>query len=106
MEILDLINLYGFPMVSAVGMAVFIYHVWMWVTKEIRPVITQANSTLISLINRIRMLDNDLIRLNQKVKTALELFRKSNDQGIVNTDVDMNISETIKKKQSSRRDII
>jgi hypothetical protein len=28
---------------------------------------------LVALINRIRMLDNDLIRLNQKVNTVLHL---------------------------------
>jgi hypothetical protein len=47
------------------------------VTTEIKPVIGQANGTLIALIDRIRMLDNDLIRLNQKVETVMELRGKT-----------------------------
>ena len=75
--IADLINKYGFPIVSAAGMGYFIYFVWKWVTTVIKPVIGQANGTLIALIDRIRMLDNDLIRLNQKVETVLQLRGKT-----------------------------
>jgi hypothetical protein len=50
-----------------------IWYIWNWVTKEIKPVIGQANDTLLELIDRVRMLDNDLIRLNQKVETVMEL---------------------------------
>ena len=76
-SIAELINKYGFPIVAAAGMGYFIYYVWTWVTTEIKPVIGQANGTLIALIDRIRMLDNDLIRLNQKVETVMELRGKS-----------------------------
>ena len=44
--------------------------------KEVKPVISEANTVLIALIDRIRMLDNDLIRLNQKVNTVLHLRGK------------------------------
>ena len=57
-------------------MGYLIYYVWEWATKEIKPVLSEANSTLIALIDRIRMLDNDLIRLNQKVNTVLHLRGK------------------------------
>jgi hypothetical protein len=77
MDIAEMINKYGFPIVAAGGMGYFIYYVWTWVTTEIKPVIGQANGTLIALIDRIRMLDNDLIRLNQKVETVMELRGKS-----------------------------
>jgi hypothetical protein len=73
----DMVSKYGFPIIAAAGMGGFIYYVWTWVTTEIKPVIGQANGTLIALIDRIRMLDNDLIRLNQKVETVLELRGKS-----------------------------
>ena len=72
-NIANLINQYGFPIVAAVGMGYFIYYVWKWVTTEIKPVLSQANGTLIGLIDRIRMLDNDLIRLNQKLTVTLQL---------------------------------
>jgi hypothetical protein len=75
-EIVDLVNKYGFPIVMAVGMGYIIKYVWEWSTKEVKPVISEANSVLIALIDRIRMLDNDLIRLNQKVNTVLHLRGK------------------------------
>ena len=73
MDIAELINRYGFPIVAAAGMGYFIYFVWVWATKEVKPVLSEANTTLIALIDRIRMLDNDLIRLNQKVNIVLML---------------------------------
>lgn len=76
-ELVNIVNKYGFPIVAAAGMGYFVYFVWVWVTTEIKPVIGQANGTLIALIDRIRMLDNDLIRLNQKVETVMELRGKS-----------------------------
>jgi hypothetical protein len=75
--IADAISKYGFPIVMAIGMGAIIHMVWEWATKEIKPVITDANTVLIALIDRIRMLDNDLIRLNQKVNTVLHLRGKT-----------------------------
>jgi hypothetical protein len=77
-EIVQLINKYGFPIVAAGGMGYFVYYVWKWVTTEIKPVTTEANNVLIALIDRIRMLDNDLIRLNQKVNVILSLREQGN----------------------------
>ncbi len=76
-EIADLVNKYGFPIVAAGGMGYFVFYVWKWATTEVKPVLSEANSTLIALIDRIRMLDNDLIRLNQKVNTVLHLRGKT-----------------------------
>ncbi len=77
MDIAELISKYGFPIVAAFGLMGLLWYVWNWVTKEIKPVISEANSTLVELVDRIRMLDNDLIRLNQKVETYLDLKVKS-----------------------------
>jgi hypothetical protein len=77
MDVVLLINKYGFPIVMAVGMGYIIKYVWEWATKEVKPVINDANGVLIALIDRIRMLDNDLIRLNQKVNTVLHLRGKT-----------------------------
>jgi hypothetical protein len=57
-------------------MGYLIFYVWTWATKEIKPVLSEASGTLIALIDRIRMLDNDLIRLTQKVNTTLHLRGK------------------------------
>jgi len=71
-EIVQLINKYGFPIVAACGMGYFIYYVWKWVTTEIKPVLGKALGTLIALIDRVRMLDNDMIRLTTKLNVILE----------------------------------
>ena len=76
MDVAELVNKYGFPVVAAGGMGYLIFYVWEWATKEIKPVISDANTVLIALIDRIRMLDNDLIRLNQKVNTVLTIRGK------------------------------
>lgn len=76
MDVVMLVNKYGFPIVMAVGMGYIIRYVWEWSTKEVKPVLSEANTVLIALIDRIRMLDNDLIRLTQKVNTVLHLRGK------------------------------
>lgn len=76
MDVVTLINKYGFPIVAAGGMGYLIFYVWKWATQEIKPVLSEANATLIALIDRIRVLDNDLIRLQQKVNTTLHLRGK------------------------------
>jgi len=76
MDVVELVNKYGFPIVMAVGLGFIIKYVWTWATTEVKPVISDANTVLIALIDRIRMLDNDLIRLNQKVNTVLHLRGK------------------------------
>lgn len=80
MDAVELINKYGFPIVAAGGMGYIIYYIWLWATKEVKPVLSNANTVLIALIDRIRMLDNDLIRLNQKVDVVLHLRGKTIEQ--------------------------
>jgi len=62
----------GFPIVAALGMGYFIYFIWKWVTETIDPIIGQTMGTLIKLVDRIRMLDNDMIRMNMKLSMVLE----------------------------------
>lgn len=77
-ELVEAINQYGFPIIAAMGLGYFVYYIWQWVTQEIKPMLGEANTTLIALIDRIRMLDNDLIRLNTKLKMIEELENKEN----------------------------
>ena len=93
MDVVALINKYGFPIVAAGGMGYLIYFVWLWVTKEIKPILSEANTVLIGLIDRIRMLDNDLIRLNQKVNTVLHLRGKTIEKERVAAEIKINQSE-------------
>ena len=90
MDVVELVNKYGFPIVMAVGMGFIIKYVWEWATKEVKPVISEANTVLIALIDRIRMLDNDLIRLNQKVNTVLHLRGKTIEHERVEAEMEIN----------------
>tara|TARA_Y100000004_G_C8916104_1_gene413147 strand:- start:919 stop:1209 length:291 start_codon:yes stop_codon:yes gene_type:complete len=71
-KLAQLISEFGFPVVLALGMGYFIYFVWKFVTEELKPTLSKTNGNLIKLLDQIRMLDNDLIRLQQKVNTVLE----------------------------------
>jgi len=73
----DAINQYGFPVIAAVGLGYFVFFIWKWVTEVIDPIIGQTMGTLIALVDRIRMLDNDLIRLNTKLSMLLEHYDKT-----------------------------
>jgi hypothetical protein len=42
------------------------------VSTKVDPVIGDSHMTLIALIDRVRMLDNDLIRLNAKLDMILQ----------------------------------
>jgi hypothetical protein len=50
-----------------------IYFIWGFITNEIKVKLGETMVTLIGLIDRIRMLDNDIIRLQQKLDTVIEL---------------------------------
>jgi hypothetical protein len=71
--IANLVKQYGFPIVASVGMGYFVYFIYKFVTDRLMPLIGETNVILIALIDRIRMLDNDLIRLNQKVNVVLQI---------------------------------
>jgi len=75
-ELATAIKDFGFPIVAAMGLGYFVYYVWQWVTTEIKPVLGDASSTLIKLVDRIRMLDNDMIRLNTKLSMVLEYYQQ------------------------------
>jgi hypothetical protein len=73
MEIVDAIQKFGFPVVAMVGLGYFVYFVWTTITQVINPTVKEMHITLIKLIDQIRMLDNDMIRLQQKVNTVLQM---------------------------------
>ena len=71
--ITELVKQYGFPIVASVGMGYFVWFIYKFVTDKLMPLIGETNVILIALIDRVRMLDNDLIRLNQKVSVVLQI---------------------------------
>ena len=89
-NIADAVGQYGFPIIAAFGLGYFIYYIWTWVTEEVDPVVGESHMTLIGLIDRIRMLDNDLIRLKTKLDMILQEQEKNNEKNTTtsNTDTD------------------
>jgi hypothetical protein len=85
-DLAEAISKYGFPIIAAMGLGYFVYYVWTWATKVVKPIISETQSTLITLIDQVRMLDNDMIRLNQKLNTILALKDKNNDGKINDLD--------------------
>ena len=75
-ELANAIKEFGFPIIAALGLGYFVYYVWVWVTREIKPVLSDSQKTLIALVDRIRMIDNDMIRLTQKLNMLLEQKEK------------------------------
>ena len=80
MDVAQLIGEYGFPIVATVGLLYMIYYIWNFVTKKIKPRLSQTNSIVVDLIDRIRLLDNDIIRLQQKLDTVIEMRERLEDE--------------------------
>ena len=72
MNIVQLITDYGFPVVMMVGLGYFVYYVWWFIGEKIEPEIEKMHIALIRVIDQTRMLDQDLIRLKEKVDVVLE----------------------------------
>ena len=93
-DLASAISEYGFPIIAALGMGYFIFFIWKWVTEVIDPVLGEAMFTLIKLVDRVRMLDNDLIRLNSKLSMVLE------HRGALNPEQQAFLDEAVVKYQS------
>ena len=79
--VIDAVQQFGFPIVAMVGLGYFVYFVWITMTKVINPAIKNMHITIIKLIDQIRMLDNDMIRLQQKVNTVLQMKENEKKTG-------------------------
>ena len=73
MDVVQIVSDFGFPVVMVVGLGYFVYFVWQTVTNVIDPAVQEMKATIIRLTDQLRLLDQDMIRLQQKVNTVLEL---------------------------------
>jgi hypothetical protein len=71
-QLANALNKFGFPIIATGGMGYVIYFVWIWATTIIKPLLSEANDVLIDLVDHIRLLDNDVIRLTQKINVAIK----------------------------------
>jgi len=72
MDLGQLISDFGFPVVMTVGLGYFIYFIWNFIGEHIDPALEDMHFALIRVIDKTRMLDQDMIRLQQKVNVVLE----------------------------------
>ena len=73
MDIVKIITEFGFPVVMVVGLGYFVYFVWQTITNKIDPAVQDMKSTIIRLTDQLRLLDQDMIRLQSKVNTVIEV---------------------------------
>ncbi|MGY8868019.1 MAG: hypothetical protein ACKVJK_20630 [Methylophagaceae bacterium] len=71
MNIAEIIGQYGFPVVMSMGMAYFIYYIWTFINEELDPKIGEMHIALIRVIDKTRMLDQDMIRLKSKIEVVM-----------------------------------
>jgi len=71
MAFLEILNEYGFATMAAVAMGWFIWFIYTYITQEVTNKLGEANKALIMLLDKIRRLDNDLIRIKAKLNTVL-----------------------------------
>ncbi len=79
-DIVQIVSEFGFPVVMVVGLGYFVYFVWQTITTVISPAVKDMSKTIIRLTDQLRLLDQDMIRLQQKVNTALSLKEKQENE--------------------------
>jgi len=102
--IIEMLNQYGFATVAAIAMGWFIYFIYTYVTQNIIEKLDKAQYTTILLIDRIRMLDNDLIRLRSKLDTILAMRENEEKDGISDNTKDNNLSLDRGRSSTNRED--
>ena len=97
------INDYGFPIIGCVFLAYFIWYIWGWATTQIKPHIDEAQQILIGLVDKIRMLDNDMIRLETKLNMVLEYKEEYEKMTGKKLDIDIDEIEKIKEQNTNNK---
>ena len=80
MTIIEILNQYGFATLAAIAMGWFIYFIYTFITQEVTKKLSEASGALIQLIDKIRRLDNDIIRLRSKLNTIITLQEQEKDK--------------------------
>lgn len=78
----EIVQQFGFPIIAMLGLGYFVYFVWTTITEKIDPATEEMKMTVLKLIDQIRMMDNDMIRLQEKLDTVLQM--KENEKKLNN----------------------
>ena len=65
MDVVQLVADFGFPVVMVIGLGYFVYFVWQTITNVIDPAVQDMKDTIIRLTDQLRLLDQDMIRLQE-----------------------------------------
>lgn len=85
-QLVDALSEFGFPVVLSIGMGYFIYYIWWFIENKLNPALDEMHRALIRVIDQSRMMDQDLIRLQQKVNVILE-YREKDELNEKNDDL-------------------
>ena len=80
MDIVELVQKFGFPTVMAIGLGYFVFFVWQTITRIIDPAVEEMRVTIIRLTDQLRLLDQDMIRLKEKVDTVGRLREQEKNE--------------------------
>ena len=90
-DIAEIIQQFGFPILAMLGLGYFVYFVWTTITEKIDPATEDMKMTVLKLIDQIRLMDNDMIRLQKKLDTVLQMKeneRKNNNRTSIRRESD------------------
>ena len=80
MDIVELVQKFGFPTVMAIGLGYFVFFVWQTITRIIDQAVEEMRVTIIRLTDQLRLLDQDMIRLKEKVDTVVRLREQEKNE--------------------------
>ena len=73
MDIVKVVSEFGFPVVMAGGLGYFVYFLCQTITNVIVSAGLVMKGTIISLTDPRRLLDQDLIRFQQKLNISIQV---------------------------------
>ncbi len=80
--IINFISNYGFPIFASLCVMYVLYYIWKWVTINVKPVLSNINEHLNGVAEKVKNLEHDVEKLNQKVTIITILKSQGNEQAI------------------------
>ena len=71
LDYIGIIETIGIPMVGAIGMGYLVWLVVKFLMADIHKKLDTQHQMIVALIDRIRQMDNDMIRIDSMVRTAV-----------------------------------
>lgn len=78
--LVNFITNYGFPIFVSICVIYVLYYIWKWITIEIKPKLSTVISELTDVTEKIKNLEHDIEKLNQKVTVITILKSQVNER--------------------------